>query len=67
MLRAWFAKEVLRADRTSGSTALLILPVGSKQADYRDAYILPKPRYGVDALSLASFMRMPQLVVPSRS
>ncbi|GAB1319268.1 hypothetical protein MFIFM68171_09478 [Madurella fahalii] len=64
VLQAWFAKEVLRADRTSGSTAILILPVGPEQADYRDAYILPKPRYGVDALSLASFMRMPQLVVP---
>ena len=65
VLQAWFAKEVLQADEASGSTAVLILPVGPEQPDYRDAFIPPSPRLGVDALGLASFMRMPQLVVPS--
>ncbi len=65
VLQAWFAKEVLRADEASGSTAVLILPVGPEQPDYRDAFIPPSPRLGVDALGLASFIRMPQLVVPS--
>ncbi|KAH6640321.1 amidase signature domain-containing protein [Chaetomium tenue] len=64
VLHSWFSKEVLGADETSGSTAILILPVGPTQPDYRDVYSLPGPRLGIDALSLASFMRMPQLVVP---
>ncbi|KAK0611225.1 amidase signature domain-containing protein [Immersiella caudata] len=64
VLQAWFAKSILRGDHTAGSTAVLILPVGPTEPNYRDAYILPSPRLGIDALSLASFMKMPQLVVP---
>jgi hypothetical protein len=67
VLQSWFAKAVLRADERSGSTAIIVLPVGPTEPNYRDVYILPGPRLGVDALSLASFMRMPQLVVPSTS
>lgn len=66
VLRSWFAKAVLRADESSGSSAILILPVGPTEPNYRDAFIEPTPRLGIDALSLASFMKMPQLVVPSR-
>ncbi|KAK5652362.1 hypothetical protein OQA88_10554 [Cercophora sp. LCS_1] len=66
VLQSWFAKNVLRADESSSSSAILILPVGATEPNYRDVFIDPTPRLGVDALSLASFMKMPQLVVPSR-
>ncbi|KAK0730142.1 amidase signature domain-containing protein [Lasiosphaeris hirsuta] len=64
VLESWFAREVLRTDKASGSSAILILPVGPTEPNYRDVYSLPGPRLGIDALSLASIMRMPQLVVP---
>ncbi|KAK4443299.1 amidase 1 [Podospora aff. communis PSN243] len=64
VLQSWFANAVLREDQTSGSSAVLILPVGPTEPNYRDVYRTPTPRLGIDALSLASFMKMPQLVVP---
>lgn len=65
VLQTWFADEILRADDETGSSAILILPVGPGQPIYRDIYVPPKPRVGIDALNLAAFLRIPQLVLPS--
>ncbi|KAH8203220.1 hypothetical protein TruAng_002625 [Truncatella angustata] len=64
VLQAWFVREILRPDEASGSTAILVLPVGPEKPDYRDVFILPAPRVGIDALGLAAFLRLPQLVIP---
>ncbi|KAK3946260.1 amidase 1 [Diplogelasinospora grovesii] len=64
VLRNWVANNILRSDDYSGSNAVLILPVGPAQPIYRDIYIPPKERVGMDALSLGAFLRIPQLVLP---
>lgn len=65
VLQTWFAYEVLRADEETGSSAILILPVGPGQPIYRDIYIPPTPRIGIDPLNFGAFLRIPQLVLPS--
>ncbi|KAI1841736.1 hypothetical protein JX266_012104 [Neoarthrinium moseri] len=64
VLQEWFIEEVLRPDEISGTTSILVLPVGPEKPDYRDLFILPAPRVGIDALGLAAFLRLPQLVIP---
>lgn len=66
VFRDWFADNVLRADEKCGSSAILVLPVGPGQPIYRDIYIPPKAREGIDALSLGAFLRVPQIVLPSK-
>lgn len=44
----------------------MILPVGPSKPMYRDTYIAPSARYGIDPLSFGAFLRLPQLVLPSK-
>ncbi|KAJ2977834.1 hypothetical protein NUW58_g7686 [Xylaria curta] len=60
----WFADNVLRTDEKCGSTAILILPVGPGIPIYRDIYLPPRGREGIDALSLGAFLSIPQIVLP---
>ncbi|GAP85663.2 putative amidase 1 [Rosellinia necatrix] len=66
VFRNWFADNVFRVDKKYGSNAILVLPIGPGQPVYRDIYIPPKAREGIDALSLGSFLRIPQIVLPSK-
>lgn len=63
----WFAANVLHTDDKSGSSAVLVLPVGPSKPTYRDIYLPPSARTGIDALSFGAFLRLPQLVLPSKS
>ncbi|KAI1122276.1 amidase signature domain-containing protein [Nemania abortiva] len=64
VFRNWVADNVLRGDERCGSNAILVLPVGPGQPVYRDIYIPPKAREGIDALTLGAFLRIPQVVLP---
>ncbi|KAI1151518.1 amidase signature enzyme [Nemania diffusa] len=64
VFRNWVANNVLQGDERCGSNAILVLPVGPGQPIYRDIYIPPKTREGIDALSLGAFLGIPQIVLP---
>ncbi|KAJ8133575.1 hypothetical protein O1611_g61 [Lasiodiplodia mahajangana] len=64
VFRNWIVDNVLWEDEKCGSNAILVLPVGPGQPIYRDIYIPPKAREGMDALSLGAFLRIPQIVLP---
>lgn len=64
VLREWFDKTVMRPDPGCGTSSILILPVGPGQPIYRDIFVPPKERIGLDALSLGAWLQLPQLVIP---
>jgi len=45
--------------------AVLILPIGPGAPVYRDQFVAPTPRVGLDALNIVSALRLPQVVLPS--
>jgi hypothetical protein len=60
-----FKEQVFAPDENTGSTAIMLLPVGPGQPVYRDVVVPFVVRYGIDALNLGAFLKVPQLVVPS--
>lgn len=65
IFQRWFSENVMTTNNESGSTAVMILPVGLGKPVYRDVQIEPKPRFGMDPLNFGAFLRLPQIVIPS--
>lgn len=63
--RKWFAKNILRQDDSTASTAVMIMPLSCYAPDYRDT--IHKEPESLPAHSenyLASLLKLPQLVLP---
>lgn len=64
IFKRWFDNQFMQRDEQTGSSAILILPVGPGTPMYRDKFIAPTPRIGLDALNIGAALRLPQLVLP---
>lgn len=67
IFKQWFDETFMKRDEQTGSSAILIMPVGPGAPNYRDQFIVPTPRIGLDALNIGAVLRLPQVVLPGKS
>ncbi|KAF2116745.1 amidase signature domain-containing protein [Lophiotrema nucula] len=64
VFRQWFHDNILKPQSRTGSTALLILPVGPGNPVFRDEIVESPPRFGIDQADLGAIAALPQIVLP---
>ncbi|KAF2762286.1 amidase signature enzyme [Pseudovirgaria hyperparasitica] len=64
LFRKWFDTKIMGKSSGSGTDAILVLPVGPGAPVYRDQFVVPTPRLGLDALNLAAALALPHAVFP---
>ena len=63
--RDWIASSVFPTTLDAKSSAIIVLPVGSTEPDYRDVLSGPfQARLGVDEITFGSWLGVPELVLP---